>query len=150
MRFGDPETQALVPRIRGDFAQLLFSAARGACDAGAAHFDGDACVGIVLATAQYPQTNTPLGGLSADVALGPGCAAFWGASTLRDGTVDASGGRVLTVTATGADVAQARERGYAAVGELTGRLGAAGGDHALQFRHDIAAAPPDHSAGLGP
>lgn len=142
VRFGDPETQVLVPRMRGDFARLLASAARGECDAGAARFDGDACVGIVLATQGYPQTNTPLRGLPADLALGAGCTAFWGASTLRDEMVEASGGRVLTVTATGADVAGARERGYAAVVELTRRMSGTGADVALRFRRDIALVPP--------
>jgi len=139
VRFGDPETQVIMPRVRGDLAQLLASVARGALDARAATFDGDACVGVVLATADYPRASTPLQGLSADVALGDERVAFWGASTLRDGSVAASGGRVLTVTALGADLACARERAYGAVAELSQRIGTG---LPLTYRSDIAAMPP--------
>ena len=122
-RFGDPETQALLPRIDGDFALLLDSVARGAMDLSLATYSPQHCVGVVLATAEYPRSNTPLQGLTADVALGEGCRAFWGASKRTDGTVSTGGGRVLTVTALGADLAEARSRTYDAVKELAGRLG---------------------------
>ncbi|MFY9780467.1 MAG: phosphoribosylamine--glycine ligase, partial [Candidatus Baltobacteraceae bacterium] len=85
VRFGDPETQVMMPRVRGDFARLLKSAADGALDAQAASFTEDACVGVVLATADYPRSSTPLRDLSPDVALGEGRVAFWGASARRDG-----------------------------------------------------------------
>jgi phosphoribosylamine--glycine ligase len=136
VRFGDPETQVLMPRVRGDLARLLKSAADGALDPDAASFDGDPCVGVVLATADYPRSSTPLRDLSADVALGAGRAAFWGASTLRDGVVDANGGRVLTVTALGSELRDARANAYAAVDELAHRMGAG---VSLSYRSDIAA-----------
>jgi phosphoribosylamine--glycine ligase len=136
VRFGDPETQVLMPRVRGDFARFLKSAADGALDEAAATFDGDPCVGVVLATAEYPRSSTPLRSLGADVSLAPGHVAFWGASNARDGVVDASGGRVLTVAAQGADLAQARANAYAAVDALARRMGAG---VALSYRSDIAA-----------
>jgi len=136
VRFGDPETQVLMPRVRGDFARFLRSAADGALDESAASFDGDPCVGVVLATADYPRSSTPLRDLGADVALGEGRVAFWGASSTRAGVVDAGGGRVLTVTAQGADLAAARSGAYAAVDELARRMGAG---VALSYRSDIAA-----------
>jgi len=83
VRFGDPETQVLMPRVRGDFARSLKSAADGAFDEGAATFDGRTCVGVVLATSDYPRSSTPLRDLSPDVALADGRVAFWGASTQR-------------------------------------------------------------------
>jgi phosphoribosylamine--glycine ligase len=125
----------MMPRVRGDFARLLKSASDGALDARAASFADDACVGVVLATADYPRSSTPLRDLSPDVALGEGRVAFWGASARRDGVVDASGGRVLTVTALGADVAAARANAYAAVDELAHRIGSG---LALTYRSDIA------------
>ncbi len=137
VRFGDPETQVLMPRVGGDFARLLASAARGALEPEAATLEQAACVGVVLASADYPRASTPLRRLSADVALPGERAAFWGASTLREGAVDAAGGRVLTVTALGSDVAAARSNAYAAVDELARRMGAG---VALSFRSDIAAA----------
>jgi phosphoribosylamine--glycine ligase len=135
VRFGDPETQVLMPRIDGDFARLLASAAAGKIDDSAATVAGDACVGVVLATTDYPRTSVPISGLPADVSLDDGCAAFWGTSTLRDGVVDAAGGRVLTVTARGADVASARGRAYDAIDRLAGRMGSG---LPLTYRSDIA------------
>ncbi|HTV72542.1 MAG TPA: phosphoribosylamine--glycine ligase [Candidatus Acidoferrales bacterium] len=137
VRFGDPETQVLMPRVRGDFALLLKSAADGALDATAATFDGDPCVGVVLATREYPAVSTPLRDLSADIVLPRGQVAFWGGSTIRNGAVDASGGRVLTVTATGANVDAARAKAYEAVTELSRRIAK---PDAFRYRTDIAGA----------
>jgi phosphoribosylamine---glycine ligase len=137
VRFGDPETQVLVPRMRGDFARLLESAATGALEDGVAQFDRGACVGVVLATRDYPRATTPLRDLSADVALPEGRVAFWGASSLRGNVVDATGGRVLTVTALGDDIEAARANAYAAVDELAHRIGSG---VSLSFRSDIARA----------
>ena len=90
----------------------------------------------MLATSAYPRSSTPLTGLCADVGLGAGAQAFWGESALAaDGTVRSTGGRVLTVTALGDDVARARANAYDAVRALAHRLGAAG---ALTYRTDIA------------
>jgi phosphoribosylamine--glycine ligase len=134
VRFGDPETQVLMPRVRGDLAKLLQSAASGALDHAAANFNGDPCVGIVLATREYPLVSTPVQNLSGDVTLPAAGIAFWGNSTLRDGAVDAAGGRVLTVAATGASLSDARKKAYEAVGTLGERMGKA----MLTYRSDIA------------
>jgi phosphoribosylamine--glycine ligase len=134
VRFGDPEAQVLLPRIGGDFAALLASVARGSMDLSLASETHESCVGVVLATSDYPRGNTPLKGLHADVSLSDGCRAFWGASQLDDGEVSTGGGRVLTVTALGDDLADARSRAYQAVKDLAGRLGTG----ALTYRTDIA------------
>jgi phosphoribosylamine---glycine ligase len=136
VRFGDPEAQVLLPRTGGDFALLLDSVARGAMDLSVATMSEQYCVGVVLATVEYPRGNTPLAGLNADLSLNEGCRAFWGASQNVNGTVNAGGGRVLTVTALGDDLAQARARAYDSVNRLAGRLGT----DALTYRTDIAAA----------
>lgn len=134
-RFGDPETQVLMPRIHGDFAQLLSSVANGAIDPSATTLSSQHCAGVVLATPDYPRSNTPIEGLSADVSLENGGQAFWGGSTIVDGTVKTPGGRVLTVTALGDDLASARAAAYANVRTLATRLGKT----ALTYRTDIAA-----------
>ena len=134
VRFGDPEAQVLLPRIGGDFAALLASVARGSMDLSLASETHESCVAVVLATSDYPRSNTPLKGLHADVSLSDGCRAFWGASQLDDGEVSTGGGRVLTVTALGDDLADARSRAYQAVKDLAGRLGTG----ALTYRTDIA------------
>ncbi len=133
-RFGDPETQVLMPRIGGDFALLLDSVARGAMDLSLLTISAQHCVGVVLATPDYPRTSTPLEGLSPDVSLADGCRAFWGASRRVDGSVSTGGGRVLTVTALGESLEQARSSAYAGVKQLAGRLGTG----ELTYRSDIA------------
>jgi phosphoribosylamine--glycine ligase len=136
-RFGDPETQALLPRIGGDFAALLHSVATGAMDLSQLTSSEQHCVGVVLATGDYPKSSTPLRGLSGDVGLNDGCRAFWSSSRRNNGSVDASGGRVLTVTALGDELSTARAKAYAAVKQLAGRLGT----DQLTYRTDIALLP---------
>lgn len=135
VRFGDPETQVLMPRVTGDFAALLKSAADGVVDLGVAGFAQRSCVGVVLATENYPQTNTPLEGLPADVGVGEDAQVFWGSSTLAEDGVRSPGGRVLTVTGSADDVESARERAYAAVRDLGARFG----ERPITYRSDIAA-----------
>jgi phosphoribosylamine---glycine ligase len=134
VRFGDPETQVMMPRINGDFAALLKSAADGAMDPSLATLSGKACVGVVLATPDYPRSSTPLTNLNADIALESGAQAFWGGCTLLDGKVNTPGGRVLTVTALGDDLQSARGNAYGAVKSLSARLGT----NKLTYRTDIA------------
>jgi phosphoribosylamine--glycine ligase len=117
-RWGDPETQVLMPRVDGDFAHYLASAANGALENDAAAWSPDACVGVVIATSRYPYENTTVSGLPADLALGDGVVAFWGTSSRENGTVSSPGGRVLTVTARAHDLAAARARAYEAIAAL--------------------------------
>ncbi|MBV8751108.1 MAG: phosphoribosylamine--glycine ligase [Candidatus Eremiobacteraeota bacterium] len=134
-RFGDPETQVLMPRVNGDFARYLKSAADGALEIDAATWSNDACVGVVLATSRYPYENTKVAGLPADLHLDDGIVAFWGTST-RDGeTVASPGGRILTVAARAASVADARTRAYAAIDGLKSRFPSG---TPLAYRSDIA------------
>lgn len=134
VRFGDPEMQVLAPRVRGDFARYLMSAASGALERDAASLAAEACVGVVLATPDYPGASAPVHGLRADLALGPDRFAFWGPSELREGAVDARGGRVVTICATGEGLAEARQHAYAAVAEALAKL-----DAPLRCRRDVAA-----------
>ncbi len=134
VRFGDPETQAIVPRIGGDFAALLKSCADGALDLSVARVNPEPCVGVVLASSRYPLESTPIANLPAEVALPEGVRCFWGGSKLVDGTVSSPGGRVLTVSAVGATLRDARERAYAGVRVLREAFG----DVDLTYRTDIA------------
>jgi phosphoribosylamine--glycine ligase len=135
VRFGDPETQVLMPRVTGDFAALLKSAADGALDLSAASFAARACVGVVLATADYPRSSTPIEGLPLNVDLGLDAQAFWGGSSVANNTVRSGGGRVLTVTGLGDDLPAARRRAYDAVRDLAARLPS---PQQLTYRGDIA------------
>jgi phosphoribosylamine--glycine ligase len=134
-RFGDPETQVMMPRVAGDFAALLHSAATGAIDLSAASFAARACVGVVLASADYPRNSTPIDGLPGGIDLGLDANVFWASSTRAgDGTIRSNGGRVLTVTGLGDDVASARIRAYDAVRDLAQRIPDPG---RLTYRRDI-------------
>ncbi len=134
-RFGDPETQVLMPRVRGDFARYLKSAADGALEVDAATWSDEAAVGVVLATSKYPYENTKLAGLPADLGLPEDVVAFWGASARADEIVSSPGGRVLTVTARAGSVADARGRAYAAIAGLKSRFPSG---TPLAYRSDIA------------
>lgn len=135
-RFGDPETQVLMPRAGGDFARYLRSAAGGALDVGAATWSDDPCVGVVLATSRYPYENTKVSGLPAELDLPDRAVAFWGTSAREpDGTVSSAGGRVLTVTARGETIAAARSRAYDAIAGLKQRFPPG---TPLAYRSDIA------------
>ena len=117
-RFGDPETQVMMPRVTGDFARYLASAAEGAIEIDAARFSEDACVGVTLTTDRYPYENTKLSGLPGTLQLPEHVAAFWGSSTREGDRVSSPGGRVLTVTASAPTVAEARARVYDAIAQL--------------------------------
>ncbi len=134
-RFGDPETQVLMPRVSGDFARYLKSAADGALEIDAASWNGEAAVGVTLATNRYPYENTALSGLPVDLDLGEDVVGFWGASTRAGETVSSPGGRVLTVTARAFTVADARANAYAAIARLRPRVPPG---TPLSFRTDIA------------
>lgn len=140
VRFGDPETQVIVPRIQGDFARLLQSAAYGRCDPAAARVvPGVHAVGVILATPEYPVRSAPLPGLRGDVGFPEGQVAFWGRSTRRDDAcVDAAGGRVLTVMGTGDSLEVARTAAYDAVEILREQVGSG---VSLSYRRDIALCP---------
>ncbi|HTX03724.1 MAG TPA: phosphoribosylamine--glycine ligase [Candidatus Acidoferrales bacterium] len=134
-RFGDPETQALIPRLQGDFARLLHSAATGALEADAARIAGDSCVCVTLVTEDYPAVSKPANGLPMNLDLPAGALAFWGTSQRADGHVNVGGGRVLTIAETGHDVDEARKRAYDAAERVTKQLAPV---VRLGYRTDIA------------
>jgi phosphoribosylamine--glycine ligase len=136
-RFGDPETQAVLPRMRSDLAALL----RAACEPGglagaSAEFGDDWAVTLVLASAGYPESSSKgdvIHGLEAAAASG---AEITHAGTAeRDGEIVTAGGRVLNVTALGPDPDAARRRAYDAADAIA--------FNGRQMRTDIAARAVD-------
>jgi phosphoribosylamine--glycine ligase len=131
VRFGDPETQVVLPRLRSDLLELLERATRpGGLDGAALEWDARAAVTVVLASRGYPESSS-----SGDVISGledvPGGVEVTHAGTAeRNGHVVTAGGRVLNVTALGDGVGDARRAAYAAADmiDFDGR----------QLRHDIA------------
>lgn len=118
-RFGDPETQAILPRMRSDLLELLWAAARGETLPAVDWLEG-AAVGVVLASRGYPASSSKgdvIDGLDTAGAL-PGVEVFHAATAQADEELVTSGGRVLTVTGTGGSFAEARARAYAGVDSI--------------------------------
>jgi phosphoribosylamine--glycine ligase len=134
VRFGDPECQALLSRMKSDLLPALLAA----CDGELGDFDvrlnDTAAVAVVMAARGYPEAperGSTIRGLDAAAAR-PGVSVFHaGTEAGPDGSVLAAGGRVLTVCGTAPDVRQARDRAYAAVQDIVWPEGFC--------RHDIAA-----------
>lgn len=120
VRFGDPEAQVVLPRVTSDLAGLLAEAAAGELTS-TPEVSPDAAVTVVCASEGYPaapRTGDVIHGLHA-AALLPGVTVFGaGVEATGDGHVRTAGGRVLAVTATGATLADARDRAYAAVDRI--------------------------------
>ena len=138
-RFGDPETEVVLPLLRTPLADLLYRAATGTlADHPPLTWSDGAAVTVVMAAQNYPQTprkGDAITGL--DSAQASGEVTVYQAGTALDdsGALVTSGGRVLAVTACGADLAQARDRAYAAVAGI--------GFDGAHYRTDIAAAAAD-------
>jgi phosphoribosylamine---glycine ligase len=135
-RFGDPETQVVLARLKTPLAGLLMAAATGnLADLPPLRWSDEAAVTVVVASHNYPgtpRTGDPITGLAEVAAEDAPHAYVLHAGTRRDGdAVVSAGGRVLSVTATGENLTQARERAYEAVA----RIGLDGSQH----RTDIAA-----------
>ena len=115
VRFGDPECQAVVPRLTTDLGELCWASATGAT-LPEVKFRDEACVTVVLASENYPgspRTGDVIEGLTAAQEV-PDTAIFHAGTTLRvrDGALLTAGGRVLAVTAWGPQIADARSRAY--------------------------------------
>ncbi|MCX4584293.1 phosphoribosylamine--glycine ligase [Streptomyces sp. NBC_01481] len=122
-RFGDPETQVVLARLQTPLAGLLLHAAQGTLDLEPPlRWRNDAAVTVVVASHNYPdtpRTGDPIEGLDEVAAQDAPHAYVLHAGTKRDGgAIVSAGGRVLSVTATGQDLAQARERAYRAVARI--------------------------------
>jgi len=132
VRFGDPETQAVLPRLRSDLLELFLAAREPGGLAGlATEFVEDWAVTLVLASAGYPESSS-----QGDVIHGLGAAAelaeiTHAATAKRGGDIVTAGGRVLNVTALGATPAEARDRAYDAASRIS--------FDGMQMRSDIAA-----------
>jgi phosphoribosylamine--glycine ligase len=132
VRFGDPEAQVVLPRWEGDVAALLAGAAAGSLGP-APVFSDQAAVCVVLAAAGYPEaprTGDVIGGLDRAAAM-DGVQVYTAAVARRGEDLVTNGGRVLSITALGGDVAAARGRAYAAAGQIDWP--------GMQVRGDIAA-----------
>jgi phosphoribosylamine--glycine ligase len=117
-RFGDPETQSILPRLQGDLLQLLHGAATGRLSD--VETTDDAAVTIVLAAPGYPERNdsgSPIEGV--EEAVAGGALVFHAGTAMHGDRLVTNGGRILNVTGIGADLAAAREAAYTGVSRIS-------------------------------
>ncbi len=130
-RFGDPEHQSIAPRLQDDLVPLLLAVARGERLPHVVTWLPDAAVCVVLASGGYPgdyETGKPISGIE-EAEKVPGVTVFHAGTALRDGQLVTAGGRVLGVTALGADIPSAIARAYEAAGKIR--------FEGIHFRKDI-------------
>jgi phosphoribosylamine--glycine ligase len=119
-RFGDPETQSVLPLVEGDLLQACAAAAHGDLGGVALELAPGAAVTVVVAAGGYPESGdrgTPIDGI--EDAEADGALVFHAGTALQGGRVRTNGGRVLDVTAVAPTLAEARERAYEAVGRIS-------------------------------
>ncbi|WP_374687038.1 phosphoribosylamine--glycine ligase [Promineifilum sp.] len=115
-RFGDPETQAVLPLLASDLAEALLACVEGRLSADLVRFNAGACATVVMAAPGYPEaypTGAPIHGL--DEAAATGALLFHAGTARRNAQVVTNGGRVLAVSAIGPNVAAAAARVYEGV-----------------------------------
>ncbi|MEK7817098.1 MAG: phosphoribosylamine--glycine ligase [Actinomycetota bacterium] len=135
VRFGDPETQAILPRLEGDLVELMLACIDGTLSQQQLSWKDQRCVTVIMASAGYPLMSSKgdvISGLDDGGQL-EGVEVFHAGTAAEDGKFVTAGGRVLAVSALGPTFAAARSTAYEAVGHIS----FAG----MQFRRDIAAEP---------
>ena len=120
VRFGDPEAEVILERLKNDPLPLLVACASGTLSGMRPRFSSDAALAVVMAAQGYP--GQPLRGSRIeaieDAASVHGVVVLHGSTREVDGAIFADGGRVLTITARGSSVSDARERVYAAIDRI--------------------------------
>jgi phosphoribosylamine--glycine ligase len=118
-RFGDPETQSVLPLVEGDLLEALAAAANGSLAGISLRRAAGSAVTVVIAAGDYPSagdTGTPIDGV--DDAEAAGALVFHAGTARNDGRLVTNGGRLLAVTATGRGLAEARTRAYDAADRI--------------------------------
>jgi len=116
-RFGDPETQVLIPRLMTPLATLLYNAATDNLDDAVLQWRDESAVTVVLAAQGYPE-SPKTGAVISSIPTIEKSQVFHAGTTLNGGSLLSTGGRVLTVTGTGSDLTEARDRAYRAISQI--------------------------------
>jgi phosphoribosylamine--glycine ligase len=133
-RFGDPETQVILPRLKGDLLPLLEATIDGAIEDVDIELDERPAVTVVMASAGYPgkvEAGKRISGLEQASQM-ENVQIFHAGTRARNGTIETNGGRVLAVTALGSSLTAARDRAYEAVAKIS--------FEGCHYRRDIALA----------
>lgn len=130
-RFGDPETEAVLPLLESDLAKIMLACTKGALKKEKVEWKNACAVDIVLASEGYPATHSSgeeISGL--EEAKKAGCLVFHAGSMKKKGKYFVNGGRVLNVAAVAPTLKEARDKAYEGVSKISWR--------GMQYRHDIA------------
>lgn len=130
-RFGDPETQVVLPRLKTDFVDIVMAVVEERLAELPIEWSDEACACVVMASGGYPghyEKGIPIGGLDENGQV-DGAVVYHAGTALRDGKFVTNGGRVLGVTATGETLPEALRKAYEAVGRIHWE--------GVHFRHDI-------------
>ena len=120
-RFGDPETQVIMPLLDGDLAEIMLACATGTLAKADIGWHDQAAVCVVMASGGYPgsyQQGLPISGLAEADAL-EGVAVFHAGTKVVDGHIVTAGGRVLGVTAVGKNISEAKDKAYEAIAKIS-------------------------------
>ncbi len=131
-RFGDPETQAVLPRLKDDLAPILYECARGSLSMDSLSWDERKCICVIAASKGYPETSSKgdlISGLE-DVKDMDDIVVFHAGTRSQGGDIATNGGRVLGVTALGDDFKETRKKAYDAMENIK--------FEGMQYRKDIA------------
>ena len=118
-RLGDPETQAMLPRLETDLADIMSAVIEERLSEIDIKWSDDACVGVIIASGGYPgkyETGLPITGLGS---VGPDIMVFHAGTRFSNGVICTDGGRVLTVTALGRNIAEARDKVYRNISRIS-------------------------------
>ena len=116
-RFGDPETQVLIPRLRTPLATLLYKAATDNLDDAVLHWSDESAVTVVVASEGYPEA--PLVGRTIELPQQSAATIYHAGTSLQGGDLVSSGGRALTVSALGKNLTEARDKVYQVLPQIT-------------------------------
>jgi phosphoribosylamine---glycine ligase len=129
-RFGDPETQVVLPRLGTDLLELMLACEDGTLAGREIAWSADKAVCVVLASEGYPESSHSGDEISGLDELPAGVYVYHAATEERDGKFHTAGGRVLNIVGTGGTIIEARARAYAAVETIH--------FEGMQYRTDIA------------
>jgi phosphoribosylamine--glycine ligase len=132
-RFGDPETQAVLPRLKDDLAPILYECAKGSLSIDSLSWDENKCICVIAASKGYPESSSKgdiISGLD-DVKEMDDIVVFHAGTKSQDGNIATNGGRVLGVTALGNSFKDTRKKAYDAMENIN--------FEGMQYRKDIAA-----------
>ena len=117
-RFGDPECQVLMTRLESDLAAIMLACAKGELGGVSGEFSSDTAMTVVMAAKGYPGTPEKGGAIDLGASEDSGAKVFHAGTALKGGQLVANGGRVLNVTATGANVTEAQAAAYSALNAI--------------------------------